>query len=283
MFGLLQTTLSHLHTMKYSFQQNNVPKTSWDPHYNSAFFAEVYLLLTWKPNWSFWEDFLLIYTTMQHRSHSISSHRGAGESRTKRKMCQYPSLPPDKWPAVGFGVFWHWSCVLHACMGKTKASRDHVKAACHKLWRGLYLKKPECVPKRQDPCLEEKEQCATPCLWALPWYYSSFLTIRQNLRAQGTTLTGLYVSCMWAWDLLSYLFLRAKLITPVMWGECDLDRFVSEAIFHPTWAPLRFSLVFPWEDTDCPLFPSPTFPFLSCSSSDLYISQNMIPLRIHFI
>ena len=104
MFGLLQTTLSHLHTMKYSFQQNNVPKTSWDPHYNSAFFAEVYSLLTWKPNYSFWEDFLLIYTTMQHRSHSISSHRGAGESRTKRKMCQYPSLPPDEWPAVGFGV-----------------------------------------------------------------------------------------------------------------------------------------------------------------------------------
>lgn len=40
---------------------------------------------------------------------------------------------------------------------------------------------------------------------------------------------------------------------------------------------------FPWKDTDCPFSSSSVFPFLSCSTEDLYMSQDMSPLRIYFI
>lgn len=30
---------TQLHAMKYGFQQNNIPKASWDLHYSSAHFA----------------------------------------------------------------------------------------------------------------------------------------------------------------------------------------------------------------------------------------------------
>lgn len=57
----------------------------------------------------------------------------------------------------------------------------------------------------------------------------------------------------------------------VMWGESSLAWFAGGAIFHLTQAPLKFSLFF------CLLSASPAFPFLSYSSSDLYMSQDMNP------
>lgn len=150
----------------------------------------------------------------------------------------------------GVWCFLHWSWVLHTCMSKRKASRDHVETACHKLWRGLYLQKASvCSQETGSLSGGERAVCNSISVGAflilqLLLYDKTGAPCKGNNPYRAVCQLHVWLSCMWAWDLLCYLFLRAKPITVVVWGESDLDCFVSEAIFLPTWASLRFSLVF---------------------------------------
>lgn len=106
-------------------------------------------------------------------------------------------------------MFLNWSWVSRACTGKTKASRDRVEAAWHKLWRDCSCRKLVCVPKRQDPCLEEKEQWATPSLRTLSWSYSSFFTVGQEPVQRAQPLQGCMVA---AWVVRLYVSMGLALL-----------------------------------------------------------------------
>lgn len=164
-----------------------------------------------------------------------------------------------------------------------KTSKEDVEAACHKLGRELCLQKAVCVPTGLYPCLEEKEKCAAPSLGAL-------LTLQLHLFCKaGAPCNGnnpyravcvdkLYVSLRLA--LLFVFEGKAHYCCYVVWVWPKLFKW-SYFPFYPSSTDVF--PCFPWEDTDFPFSSSSVFPFLSCSTEDLYMSQDMIPLRIYLI
>lgn len=281
MFGLLQKTLSQLHTVKYGFQQNNVPKTSWDPHYNSAFFAEVYLLLTWKPTENFWEEFLLIYTTMQHGSRSIGSHREAGESRTKRKMCRYLSLSP----VTGFDV----SCpgpgsrmpvwVEGKHPGKASMLRQPgTNYEGGRIWESQCVFSRDGLPVWRRKSSVELHLCGRCPNTEGPSLQSGRRCMQRKQSFQGCVSAACVVKLYVSVGLALLFVFEGKTHHCCCVGWIWPRLFCKWSYFPSYLSPTEVFPCFPWEDTDCALSPSPAFPFLSCSSSDLYMSQD-----IHFI
>lgn len=288
MFGLLQKILSQLCTVKYGFQQNNVPQTSWDPHYSSAFFAEVYLLLTWRPSWSFWEGFLLIYTTMQHGSRSISCHREAGESRAKRKKCPYPSSPLDEWPAAGFDV---------SCTGpgshvpawvKAKQPGTTSRQPAINYEGGSICKRQRVFSKDRMPVWRRKGSvqfhlCGHFPDTTAPSLQSGRRSVQREQPLRGCMSAACVVKLYVSVGLALLFVFKGKPHHCCYVGWIWPRPFCKWCYFPSYPSPIKFSLVFRGRTLIVPSLPSPAFPFLSCSSSDLYMSQDTIPLRIRFI
>lgn len=148
MLDHLQKTLSQLQTMKYGFQQNNVPQTSWDQHYNSAFFAEVYLLL------ELWRG---VSTFLHNNATWIPQHQLPQRRWGQQGWCVC-SHPCPQTCGRGWLLLWFW--VTHACTGDRKASREDVEAACCELWRGLQ-KAHVCSQETVSLSGGEREVCSS--------------------------------------------------------------------------------------------------------------------------
>lgn len=86
-----------------------------------------------------------------------------------------------------------------------------------------------------------------------------------------------WISCMWAWDLLCCLFHYCCYVVWV-WPELfKVELFSILPKLH--WCFPLFSVRRHWFS----LFLQFSLPIFSCSTEDLYMSQDMIPLRIYLI
>lgn len=221
---------------------------------------------------------------MQHGSRSISSHRDAGDNRTKRKMCQYPSLPLDEWPAGGFEVSCPGPGSHMPSWVKGKRPGTVLRQPALNSEGGCICKKPLCVPKRQN----RKSSVQLHLSGRFPDAPGSTLQqSRSSLQTEQLLRGCVSAACVIKLYMsigLALLFVFEGKPHHCCYVGWPWPRLFCKWSYIPSY--LSLTDVFPcflWKDTDGPLSGWPTFPFLSCSSSDLYKSQDMIPLRIHFI
>lgn len=186
------------------------------------------------------------------------------------------------------GLLWDFmflALVLACLHGWKESIQEGCGGSLPEMLQGAGSAKGWCIPKGQDPYLEEKAVCNSISVGTF-LIHQLFLYSKVEFPCKGNNPSRVCMSASCVVKLYLSMGLALLFVFESKPHHCCYVGWMWSRLFCKwSYFPSYLSSTevfpcFPWKYTDCPLSPSP---FLSCSSSHLCMSQDTIPLRIHFI